>query len=67
MSCGNCLLNEREQAQMWDQKLKEAKAYAVTNGVMVVVYKNELGETHFMEAPKAREIGITGQFVSQMQ
>lgn len=67
MGCNGCLLNEREQSQMWDQKLNEAKEYAVTKGVMVVVYKNEMGETHFMEAPKAREIGITGQFVSPLQ
>jgi hypothetical protein len=67
MSCNGCLLNEKERAQLWESKLKEAKQYAVKNNCFVVVYKNELGEAVFMEAQAARSLGITGQFVSPVQ
>lgn len=67
MGCNGCLLNEIEQAQMWDAKLNEAKEYAIKNNCFVVVYKNEMGEALFMEAKAAAGLGITGQFVSPVQ
>lgn len=67
MGCNGCLLNEIEQAQMWDAKLKEAKDYAVKNQLWMVVYKNEMGESLFMEAEAARALNIPGQFVSPVQ
>lgn len=66
MSCNGCLLNEKEQQESWDKALKEAKKYAIEKGVYMVVYKNELREAHFMEASAARDVGITGQFVSPL-
>jgi hypothetical protein len=67
MGCPGCLLDAKEQSQRWDQTLRKAKEYAIENNVMVVVYKDETGESHFIEADKARSIGINGQFVSPLR
>lgn len=67
MGCAGCNPDAREQAELWEVALKKAKQYAVEKNVMVVVYKNEVGEALYMEAKEAQALGIQGQFVSPVR
>jgi hypothetical protein len=45
----------------------EAKEYAVQHQVTVVLFRNPQGEAEFLEEAYARSIGITGEYISELQ
>jgi hypothetical protein len=57
--CPGCLISERERQELIEKKSNEAKAHAVAEKKIYIVYNLPDGQVSYMSADAARAAGIT--------